>query len=222
MRTTNWSIRILSSILLFAVLETTASADILTFNDRTAWESAAGSILFEEDFEGFAQDVDFSFGTTTLPNGFSVSHSGPSDVENLIDANSIVSDLFSNAISAWVEFDGFDIVTLDLDNDVSAFGFETSGAAISEETIETFFDSNNLEIANFNLGNGNNEFVGVTASGGTTVSRVVFTAEFSNSGGEVFRIDNVVAATQIPEPGLTSVLLAGLMSVTFVRRKRKA
>lgn len=220
MRTTN--LFTLSLLALFVVAPIQSSfGDFTTFTDRSAWEAAAGTLDFLEDFEGFTADEDFSFGSTSSPNGFTVGHSGNENFRNLIDVPPLdFNDGNGTAsISAFVEFGGKDTITITPDDFLTAFGFETSQAAESEGVLASFFDQNGNVLASVILGNGIDDFVGVTASNGMLIGGVEFIAlnDFPGGAGEGFRLDNFGGAV-VPEP--STIFVLATCSLAMARRRR--
>ena len=204
----------------------TVHADFLTFTDAGSWTIAAGPLSFEENFDGFDSDIDFSFGTTDAPNGFSVSHSGATDFRNLIDVSPYdfeADSIGSNSIAAFVNLDDNDLVTIGPDENLSAFSFESSFASESEGVNALFFDQNDVLITNIVLSNITSDFVGVTTSNGTFISRIDFVADtlVVGTAGEGFRLDNIsgVEANAIPEPSSFAIMAAMSLAVIWRRRQ---
>jgi hypothetical protein len=193
-------------------------AALITFDDEISWQTAiAGSLITLEDFESFDADEDFSFSTSTSPNGFSITHNGVTDFRNLIDTVDLdfTDGNGTNSLSLFVNFDGVDTLDIVFDSPLKAFAFDSSSAFGLEGVQVEVFDSLVSSLGSLNLTNDIDDFVGFLTNGADTISSLRFSAVNLRSGssGEGFRIDNVQMVTsEVPAPGpiglLAFVLLA--------------
>jgi hypothetical protein len=205
------------------LLVSSAHAGVQSYTDRAAWELVAGPLSFSEDFESFQTDIDFSFGTISDPMGFSLSHTGQDDFRNLIDVGPLdFSDgNGTNSISAFVDGDGGDVVTLTADSSLLAFGFDVSSAAGGEGASLELLGLGGTVLDSVTLTNGIDDFFGFTASGPDVITgvRISGMGDGSVGPGEGFRIDNV-AGTMIPAPGAAAIF--GVGGLIASRRRRRS
>ena len=219
-------------LLASGILQTTAAAGVQVFSDRGLWEATLGGSIVREDFESFTEDVDFSFSTTSLPNGFSLTHVGDDSFRNSIDVPPITFSSESNgtaSASLFTESDGAqpDVVTMSLDIPGIAFGFDIDdiGGGGGEGTKLEVLDPDDTVISELTLPTGMTRFVGFRADGGDRIAAVRFSSASSDNsaGGEGFFLDNV-AMTQdgrVPEPTATWLVALGGACLANRRRRRK-
>ena len=203
-----------------------ATAGVQEYASRAAWVAAAGPATGGEDFEGFLNDVDFSLGSTSLPNGFSLSHAGGETFRNLIDAPPVTFGESGNGTSAaslFVDADGAspDVVTLTLDDPAFAIGFDLVdlGGGSGEGSVITLLGSPGATATSLALPSDSSRFVGFAATAGDFITGVVFSGRGNGSvgAGEGFFLDNVAFVT-IPEPAAATLVVAGLLAE--LRRRR--
>ncbi len=208
----------LAGMLLVESLSVTAWSAVVTYNNRPLWEAAVGPRSFEENFEGFVADIDFSFSSTNAPNGFSLSHIGASDFRNLIDVPPLdfTDGNGTKGVSTYVDGDvGGDQVRITPDLDLIAFGLEVSSANTSEGARITTVGPSGINLTTVAFVNGINQFVGFQATGGDRIIRLDLTGAGGNvAAGEGFYMDNI-AGVFVPEPstfvliGMACTLVAG-------------
>ncbi|MGJ8678058.1 MAG: PEP-CTERM sorting domain-containing protein [Akkermansiaceae bacterium] len=223
--------KILTISLTSLLVYQSASAVIVTFTDRTAWETAvnnAGLTFALEDFESIP------LGTTITPTplnlssiGLTVSHPGtdtsaPNFDYTVLDGTSGNDDHAPNA-SNFLKIDDSPsenvTFTVNTGTVVRGFGFEYSGFGGNDEGLTS------------NLGNilvpvpeGANDFDTSTSSFfgfiDTDISNVyTFLATTADDGG--YGIDNVVVATAVvPEPSAFALLGLGTLGLLSRRSRR--
>jgi hypothetical protein len=202
-----------------------ANAGISFYSNRTSWETAIGSPGFTENFESFAADVDFSFGTTSLPNGFSLSHIGSNNFRNLIDVPPIGFGNESNGTSSasiYVNGDPpVDTVTITLDINAVAFGFDLSDVSGGggEGSILSLSGSPAANATSMNIASGVSGFYGFIANGGDFINTAQLKGQGNSSGGEGLFLDNF-AGVSVPEPSLFALAAFGPIGICCCRRTR--
>ena len=213
-------VRLVSAAALAVAITAPALAGVITYTDRASFLADAGPLDYTEDFEGFTFDIDYSFITISDPNGFSVGHSGPQDFRNLIDVPPFDFDDGNGtvSISAFVEGDDPNTVTLTPDLSAMAFGTDVSSAAGLEGAVMEVYNGGGL-LTSITLTNGIDDFFGFITNGGDEITHILIRAASANGnqGGEGFRMDNFVGVN-IPAPGALALLALGAVGI---RRKRK-
>ncbi|MEL6499054.1 MAG: hypothetical protein AAF937_02510 [Planctomycetota bacterium] len=174
---------------------------------------------FVEDFEGFVSDIDFSFGTTAAPNGFSLGHTGSTDFRNSIDTLPLdFSDGNStNGVSGFVNFEGNDEVFITPDQPVTSLSFtftDVGSGGVETGTILAIGAGGVLDsvpmptesLTTLNIP------ISFSASLADPILEIRFVGDGDDNldGGVGFTFDNV-SGTFIPAPSSAACLaLAGL------------
>jgi hypothetical protein len=184
----------------FCALAGVASAQFTSFTDRAAWDAAAGTPTFTEDFSGFTADVIYRAAPVSLAGNLTLSQTGQNVAEfrNFIDTPpfQFTDNNGTTHASAFTNFPeganpGVQVV-FTFGTPVSAFGFETWTANGGEGVIADVFDGTTL-LGSLTADNLNASFRGFTITGGTATSVVLRSARLSaGQGGEGFGIDNLV------------------------------
>ena len=184
---------------------------------------AAAQTGFFEDFDSFTADVDFSFGSTSEPAGFNVTHTGDNDFRNLIDVspfNFNDADNGTPALSLFVDGDGANEVAFTPDAPLLSFGFEvTHRSTGSGATITALGASGGIIAASpLPIGPSFNEFVGFQGTLTNPIVELRITGFVDGtSAGEGFNVDNV-RGTFIPTPA--SAWLLGVAGLAACRHRR--
>lgn len=212
-------------------LASTSHAVVLTFTDPASWEAAVASYS-TEDFEDATVDDDFTFSSTTSPNGdLGLSAIEESTFTNnmLIDVTPfvspgggiggdvIVSMRFLSHVSTVP-----DSVTVTLPAGLSAFAFDYNN-------YDTGGDGAVLSFAGTHGGIGpvfgtSTGFFGIVDTGpSATITSFTFTGDDAGGTGTsaFMSFDNVRYGVAIPEPS-SLALLSVLGFVVFGSRRSKA
>jgi hypothetical protein len=197
-----------------------AWALVVTYTNRPAWEAAVGPRDFEENFESFASDIDFSFSSTSAPNGFSLSHSGSESFRNRIDVPPLefADGNGTKGVSTFVGGGTGDEVTITPDLDLIGFGFEVSSAASGEGASVTAVGPGGMSQTTVSLTGGINDFFGFQATGGDRIVSIQLMG--LGGSGEGFYMDNM-AGVFIPEPSTFVLLGMALAAVAGYRSRRQ-
>jgi hypothetical protein len=201
-----------------------ASAALITFTDRAAWQTAAsgGTGDLFEDFNSYTSDV--MYGPAPVSAGFltlSVAD-GTSDNSWTIDAN---ADAFGSIPN--VNGTTF-ITTLGLNSpslgdtlisfgSVSALGFDYSGASYSNaDGMLTTSLGDTVNISHESTGS---YFLGLLYTDGEAFTSL----QWNSSGSFAAGVDNVEAfsaSTAVPAPASISLLSIGLLGLGISRRRK--
>ncbi len=187
----------------------TAWSAVSTYTNRSLWEAAVGPRSFEENFEGFTSDIDFSLAPTSAPNGFTLSHTGPNSFRNLIDVPPLEfgDGNGTNGVSTFVDRDGGDVVSIIPDFGLISFCLETSTAASGEGATITTVGPGGASLTTVALANSIDAFLGFQATGGDRIIRVDLMGLGDGSdAGEGFYMDNI-AGVFVPEPTTLALLI---------------
>jgi hypothetical protein len=200
-----------------------ASATLLFFTDRAAWETAVGT--FEtEDFNSFLADTDFT-NSTLLFDDFSLV-SGALNLGNyLIDVTSFESNPGTADIdgSPRVNINGAeeaDFLTIQFNFNVFAAGFDTVNYDIDNDLSGAFAGITSLGI--FPSTRGETGFIGVIDSSGNNISSIDIV---SLSTSRTFNaLDNISYAqsdsTSISTPGTLAIFSISLCAFALRRRTK--
>lgn len=207
----------LTGLIIYFLVTFNASAALLGFNDRSAWEAAVGGIFTEEDFsstpdvvyEFSAVDVgDFTVSTTGSTFG-STWHNISSNGSGNAPSNSVNGTQQLNLATG--DLGG---TTLEFDFSINAFGANWAGVS-DNRTTSFFIDGIQLDIPTLTSG-----FFGF-------VSDTVFTTnllQLTAGSPDGFGINNVVYAEAeseeiptIPEPSTITLLGLSLLILGFAR-----
>jgi PEP-CTERM motif-containing protein len=204
-----------------ACVETALSA-VPVYTNRSLWEAAVGPRSFTENFEGFTDDINFSFTTTNAPNGFSLSHTGSFDTRNTIDVVPLEYVDGNGTNGASIHVNDVPLQTVDIvpDFDLAAFGFEVSSAFSADGAMVRAIGPGGTILATANLTNGIDDFFGFQATGSDRIIRLeIRSRELNPVAGEGFYMDNF-AGVFVPEPG-TLVMLTLAVALIACRRSAK-
>lgn len=192
-----------------------ANASLITYSDRTSFESAAG-VVSSEDFESFVVDTAFHTGSLNLGD-FSISMVGtPSTSYNFIDVVPLASAESnvngSNHMRIFTDNSPLSNLIFTFDTAITAFGSDFTSFNDSIQRTQLVIDSEILSVP-INPGS----FFGFT-------SDVAFTSiTFQGLANDVYGMDNVTySAASVPEPGSLVLLGLGLAGLGFSRKKKTA
>ncbi|MEO1007202.1 MAG: GC-type dockerin domain-anchored protein [Planctomycetota bacterium] len=174
-----------------ALAATAAQAQFDAFDDRVAWEDAAGGVVELEDFDSFdigslqpsLGDIPFEGGVLRV-EGVDSTTGGPA-----IDGGEFQGSIFPAT--------GHTAYVFTFDTPIKAFGWDTFGAATGIGiAIET--DAGVVDIFDFFTGTGDS-FLGFVATSPVTEVRIVESPSFGGTAvGEIFEADNLVFVSGEP------------------------
>jgi hypothetical protein len=204
------------------VCVTAQAAALSWFTDRAAWEAAAGTPTFTEDFSGFSSDLLFQTAPVAL-NGMTIVQQGVDDFRNLVDVAPLEfadnngtahASMYTNsgAITAQIAFNAL----------TSAFGGQTWEAASGEGARVVVLSGSDV-LGSVNLTDAGGAFFGFVVTGGSATSiRFESVTDAPGSAGEGFGLDNLAGrvAGQVPAPGALALLGIGLAGLAAARRRR--
>ncbi|MAT69092.1 MAG: hypothetical protein CMJ58_06155 [Planctomycetaceae bacterium] len=196
-----------------------ASAVVTSFDDRALWESTVGPRTFDEDFEAIPADIDYSFTTTSAPNGFVIEHRGGDDFRNLIDVTPLdyADGNGTNGVSAYVDGETGDEVWLTPDAPLTALGLNVSSAATGEGATITLIGPLGAVLTNLVLPGGIDAFVGFQTPASEPILDIQFAGNGGVSGGEGFYLDNI-GGIVIPEPAAMALACVGVIALMQLHR----
>lgn len=205
----------LAGILIYVFAISSASAALIGFNDRTAWEAAVGGVFFSEDFSGVANST--YDGAPVDVGDFTVSRTGSNFGSTWHNVSSTgAGGAPSNSVNGSQQLNlatgSSGGTTLAFDFDIYAFGADWAGVSDSR-TTSFIIDGIQLDIPNLTGG-----FFGF-------VSDTALTSNFlklTNGAADGFGMDNIVysASASVPEPSSILLLGLGLLGVTLSRSKK--
>jgi hypothetical protein len=213
-------IRIFIGIVLLS-MATVASAAIVQYDNRGAWEGAAGTVDLSEDFEGF--NVDTSFASPLAIGAGSIAQElVDAGFRNFVDVPPFMfgdnngtrhASSFVNHIEASpgmstapmdeetappsAELQTFGTnVRITFTNPVSAFGTDLTGVLGGEFLAIDVMGAGDVVLGTL-LPQNNDTFLGFVADGGESVTSVVCRSQNLNpgAGGEGFGMDNIDAVS---------------------------
>jgi len=198
------SVAALVVVVMLAVWCCSATATLIFFTDRAAFDAAAGGELSFESFEGSPQQgASVTYGDLTLTESGGVNYFTHTAVNSIFTSattdgqHSIWYDDNDNSVST---------LTFGLASPVTALGFDIATALNSTVTIGGDIASSISLMAN------TPSFFGVI-----DLMSPINTVTFSASGGPNVGFDAVSYGNAIPEPG--TVCLLGLGGLAMIRRK---
>jgi len=206
--------RIIAGILVYVFATVNASAALIGYNDRTAWEAAVGGTYLEEDFSSTASAVyefspidigDFTVsasGSTFGPTWHNISSSGAGG-SSLNDVNG------SQQLNAATGDSGG--TTLEFDFEIYAFGADWAGVSNDSRITSFVMDGMQLDIPYLTGG-----FFGFVSDTALTTNFLSLTA----GGADGFGMDNLVYATSVSEPMIIPLLGLGILGLGLIRRRK--
>ena len=204
-----------------------AKATINFFTDRAAWEEAAASASFTENFSEFSADTPFQASPVVL-NGMTIQQEGTERMAwNEVDVPPLQFTPNSGGNSGLLltnfPEDGSSgiqvrITFTDLNR---AFGFDSWSGNDGEGAVLDVFNGATL-LGSRALTGGNGDFLGYVLTGVDTSMTVLFRSDrlVPGMGGERFYIDNLVGTTVAkgpPPPPTTSFGAIKFTSASFNR-----
>ena len=207
-----------------------ASAVIVTFNTRAAFDAAVGGGQLSENFSGFAADTEFR----TVPvaaNGFVIQREGvdTTNFRNLIDVPPLAftdNNGTANASSYTNAAEGASPgaqVRISFPVAARAFGADFYNTTIGEGLVlEAFSGAASLGSFPIPLVANGGAFFGVAGNAGESITSFQLRSQnlTPGSGGEGYGMDDVAVAL-IPEPA-AGILAAAMGSLLLARRGRRA
>lgn len=212
----------------------TSEGAIITYTSRGAWEAAVGPLTGTEDFNSFATDTQFRTASVALNNMTLTGETG----NNGAVANKIDTPVFEDPKTYTpLDLDGTNFIFGDLASsqemefamtaDVTAWGVDTEGIANSASmNVQMLIYSDSdvlLDTYTFPASGDNNAngFIGVEATGGDLIGRIVFTN--TTPFFDFFGLDNIgfVVPGQIPIPEPSSLVLLGIGAIGVLGFARK-
>ncbi len=194
----------LAVLLLFGIVQGTASAAFINYTDRTAFENAALAATLTLTTEEFATDPGNPFVISDGTNGvtFEISYGGWKTGGYLGDKREV--GLYSTNVTGAVVGVGFDIGTNN-----------TDATIVLNDGARTYWAGTNIH-----------SFIGLLSTDGMLISRIDEIANYSQSSlGNNPWMDNLVVVTDttatVPEPSLPLLLgisLVGLVGAGAVRK----
>jgi hypothetical protein len=199
----------------FGFASVNASAALVGYTDRTAWEAAVGGSFVEEDFSTTASG---SYETTPIDVGdFTVSVSGStfgSSWHNIGPLGSGGAASSSVNGSQQLNLSTGDVggTTLEFDNSIYAFGANWAGVSDSR-TTSFLIDGIELDIPALTGG-----FFGFVSDTALTTNFLTLTA----GAADGFGMDDLVYSysSSVPEPSTVALLGLGVLGLRLSRRKK--
>jgi hypothetical protein len=181
-----------------------AQGAIVVYTTLANWQAAVGPADIAEDFSGFTVDTDFKPAAVAI-NGGTIGQVGTNTAafRNLIDVPPLAfTD--NNGTTHASSFTNFDEPTFPKINvelvfttPVSAYGWQTWGAASGEMVDVDVVDTGGTVLATIQLANGLGDFRGFNATAGEQIGKLVFRSRnlTLGQGGEGFGLDNLIGKT---------------------------
>ncbi len=204
-------------VLTLILLPQMAGAAIVQYDDRAAWEAAAGGPPdFTEDFEGFAADVDFRPEPTTVAIamgtigqvGLDLSFRNKVDVppfDHSDNNGTSHASCFTNFPE--VVFPGTNVEIVFTEN-VSAWGAELTeareGEFVSVDAVEA---GTGTVLGSVEVSDNGTVFLGFVADAGEEIGSVFIRSTNFNPGGfgEGFGMDDIVVVNAAPDVPLVEI-----------------
>jgi hypothetical protein len=214
-----------------------AHATLATFTSRSAWQSAvttAGlAVQYNEGFENFTNDTSFRTAPLNVNGHFTLSQSGTDQVfRNLIDVppfdfadndGTKSASLYTNFGTATTGT----FVNMTFSSPIVAWGGDFSQDTLLELLNMNVNSPSNTLLNTFQVPDTANAtfFFGFVGAPSDAIGSLTFLSRtnIDGSSGEGFGLDNVTAATAVPEPTswvLLSLGAFGLMWRSVSRRAR--
>jgi PEP-CTERM motif len=212
-----------------------AHATLVTFTSRSAWQSAvtAGglSVQYNEGFENFTSDTSFRNAPLNVNGHFTLSQTGTDQVfRNLIDVppfdfadndGTKSASLYTNFGTATTGT----FVNMTFSSPIVAWGGDFSQDTLLELLNMSVNSPSNTLLTTYQVPDTANAtfFFGFVGSPSDLVGSLTFLSRtnIDGSSGEGFGLDNVTAATAVPEPASWVLLgsAVGAIALTFRRRR---
>jgi hypothetical protein len=217
-------VRLVAAAALLA-LATTASAAVISYSDRTAWNTAVGPTT-TETFNGIAADISFispasaTVGIMTFSGGAGVN----GDVTQKVDASPFAFGGFYSNGTTYVLGDILEnTLRIDFSGGVAAWGGDFIGIADDGRAARIdVFDAADVLLGSITVptaaGAQNARFIGFELTAGGLADHLVFV--HTAGGNDVFGIDNVGLPQAVSEPGTVALLGLALAGLGFSRRRK--
>jgi len=220
-----------NTVLTFATLLVVSSlptqAALIVFDDRGAWQAAAGNVDGAEDFEGFPVNTSFDGGLVQLADGMSIGTLGEANIGSYnsiqIPPTSYEGDVngSSNAYVLGGQFDPDSSVTpfIRFADPVSAFGadFRNLNDGLMRTVIDVFDGADIIDtIFPVVMESNNLRFIGAVANAGEEISEL----RFRWLAPDGFGIDDIEISriSEVPSPATLALFGLGLAGLGWSRR----
>lgn len=209
------------------VVSSASQATIITFSDRTAFETATGATLsgaIPGGGAGSGNVASFSTGNLTFTS------ETPPTINISRDWSTLISEPFDLAINGREQFN------VDSSGDIFSFGFDFHEPSLSRppgpqfpDTCNTICVDSTFEITllnglvaidsfQFNRPDDSLQFVGVWSSG--AFNRIEVREKTGTADNEFFGNFSTGAIAMVPAPSVAALFLAGLFGLGFSRAKK--
>ena len=205
--------KLLAGALVYVLATFNASATLIGFTDRSAWEAAVGGTFTTEDFSSTPSAV-YEFSPVDVGD-FTVSVTGStfgSTWHNISSTGSGGAAFNSVNGTQQLNLATGDIggTTLEFDFEIYAFGADWAGVSDSR-TTSFLIDGILLDIPSLTGG-----FFGFVSDTTLTTNFLTLTA----GAADGFGMDNLVYAATVPEPSIMALIGLGLLGFGFTRRRK--
>ena len=211
-----------------------SSAALLVFNDRSAWQAAAGGAgdLFE-NFDSKTIDEVYGMATPVTEGFITWSVDGGSDDSWRIDAPpATFGSIPSVNGSTYVTTLAFEINsgfgdTMATFSSVRALGFDYAGASYSSTNTNITLTTSNGDTVSVEALSSGNSFVGLLYTEGETFNSLRWDAlslDANGSGQIAMGVDNVEAfsVSAVPVPAAAWLFGTGLLGLISIAKRKKA